>query len=89
MFPLRDYLDQAAVGGHVFAGILGDVAQLRAIRGTSHPLDRRHRRNVSLVASVNAGILAYRESGRPLALRFAPIRSLGSYHAIPKCALDC
>jgi len=89
LFPLRDYLDQAAVGGHVFAGILGDLAQLICHPRHIPPLDRRHQRNVSLVASVNAGILAYRESGRPLALRFAPIRSLGSYHAIPKCALDC
>ena len=52
---------------------LAALRSSRAIRGTSQPLDSRHRRKVSLVTSVNARVLAYQGTlpGRPR----APVRS--------------
>ena len=72
-FPLRDHFHQAVVGGYVLTGARAALPSSRVIRGTSQPLDSRHRRDVSLVMSVTARVLAYQGKlpGRPC----VPVRS--------------
>jgi len=66
------------VGGYVPAAVPGGLAELACHPGTSQSLDSRNKRNVWLVSSVIAHVLAYQETAGPLALRFAPFRSPGS-----------
>ena len=61
--------------------------QARAIRGTSQPWDSRHWRNVSLVSSVTARVLAYQ--GKPPGRWRAPVRSHSLPRVLPGHAPTC